>query len=143
MLLSEEEIKESKELCLNLLDTLGTGLVKFGETINLGSKDVGYVDAIKNLLQYVKELEESNKDLDHENNRLEKIEFEKDMAYKIIDEMADSMIGIIYYHMENEDDTLEKIFSTKEEVINYFKDKVNKGLNRGNYNVESKNEKEN
>ena len=47
--------------------------------------------AIEILLQYIKELEESNKDLDHENNRLEKIEFERDKANKIIDLMAEEI----------------------------------------------------
>ena len=49
--------------------------------------DITWTD--KDLIKkYISELEQSNEELDKENNRLEKIEFERDKANKIIDEMA-------------------------------------------------------
>ena len=49
--------------------------------------DITWTD--KNLIKkYISELEQSNEELDKENNRLEKIEFERDKQNKIIDEMA-------------------------------------------------------
>ena len=51
------ELEEAIKLCENLINCLGTGLAKFGETIDLGSKDIGYIQAIETVLkeiEYVK-----------------------------------------------------------------------------------------
>ena len=41
------ELEEAIKICRNLIDTLGTGLVKFGGKIDLSSKDIGYMEAIE------------------------------------------------------------------------------------------------
>ena len=54
----------------------------------------------KNLIKkYISELEISNKGLDQENNRLEKIELERDKQNKIINEMA---LAISSYDIDEE-----------------------------------------
>ena len=60
--------------------------------------------------KYISELEISNNELDKENNRLEKIEFERDKANKIINEMAKSW---------KQDD-----YRSIEEIIKHFEKKV-------------------
>ena len=47
-----------------------------------------YYQAIETVLEYLQNLEVSNKELDKENNRLEKLEFERDIENKMINEMA-------------------------------------------------------
>ena len=78
-MLSKEEIEKAKERLSNL-----------GKSIQVNCKEKSNMaTSIKILLQYIQELEISNKELDKENNRLEKIEFERDKANKIIDEMLE------------------------------------------------------
>ena len=73
--------------------------------------DITWTD--KNLIKkYISELEQSNAELDKENNRLEKIEFERDKANKIINEMAKSW---------KQDD-----YRSIEEIIKHFEKKVEK-----------------
>lgn len=79
--LNEEEIDKAKEL----LEWIQTNQFYIDLHNEMDYHKV--YDFINIILRYIKELEESNKDLDHENNRLEKIEFERDIANKIIDEM--------------------------------------------------------
>ena len=81
-MLNKKEIKEAEET-LNKFCEYDDNLFLQDEVL------YEYQDAIETLLQYIQELEISNKELDKENNRLEKIEFERDKANKIIDEMAD------------------------------------------------------
>ncbi len=49
--------------------------------------DITYNDKQK-IKEYINWIEKSNEQLDRENNRLEKIEFERDMANETIEEMA-------------------------------------------------------
>ena len=73
-MLSEEEIKKAKESIRKELSR--------EEGKEFFSHDF-YKD-LTVIMAYIKELEESNKELDHENNRLEKIEFERDnLKYRI------------------------------------------------------------
>ena len=67
------------------------------------------------------ELEISNKELDKENNRLEKIEFERDKANEIIDEMAKELTGFAIWN-ENPDKTI--ILRDTKQVKQYFEKKV-------------------
>ncbi len=71
--------------------------------------------------KYISELEISNKELDKENNRLEKIEFERDMANKIIDEMAEQLAGLTIWNNEKDEPI---ILWDKKEVKQYFEKKV-------------------
>ena len=82
-MLSKEEIEKAKKECIIFIRSIRTDLRDEESEDNFI-----LADALETLLQYIQELEESNKNLDHENNRLEKIEFERDIANKVIDEMA-------------------------------------------------------
>ena len=99
-MLSKEEIEKTKEI-LNKFMNNEMQQDKLEIDSRCGSWKIGYVykhlelnPSIKTLLQYIDQLETSNKELDKENNRLEKIEFERDKANKIIDEMAEYIAEI-------------------------------------------------
>ena len=88
--MNKEEIEKSKERCNSIVEFCKNN--KECQENNICSDcyiEIEDIRAIETLLQYIQELEISNKELDKENNRLEKIEFERDKANKIIDEMAD------------------------------------------------------
>ena len=86
-MLSKEEIEKAKKK---------VKLLSIGDFVTWFTTDriVEMGIAIKTLLQYIQELEVSNKELDKENNRLEKIELERDKANKMIDEMANSFFKL-------------------------------------------------
>ena len=84
-MLSKEEIEKAKEITQNYIKD--TPIAPYDCLMNEERKSA------ETLLQYIQELEVSNKNLDHENNRLEKIEFERDMSNKVIDEMVDTIVG--------------------------------------------------
>ena len=94
-MLSKEEIEKAKERIQNSLNDVWFGILQ--------------------------ELETSNEELDKENNRLEKIEFERDKANKIIDEMSKQLAGIAIWNNEKEEPL---ILGDKEEVKQYFEKKV-------------------
>ncbi len=84
-MLSKEEIEKAKEKTKKWIYNMRTG-----SRVNIIHKgDKVFCDDLETLLKYIQELETSNEELDRENNRLEKIEFERDKANKIIDEMAE------------------------------------------------------
>ena len=111
-MLSKEEIEKAKERIQNSLND-----VWFGVLYSQEERD----EDEKILLQYIQELETSNEELDKENNRLEKIEFERDMANKIIDEMSKQLAGIAIWNNEKEEPL---ILGDKEEAKQYFEKKV-------------------
>ena len=77
--------------------------------------------------KYISELEISNKELDKENNRLEKIEFERDMANKMIDEITTMLEELKICHFKREDggELLGKYRCyNKEDWKQYFEKKV-------------------
>lgn len=70
-----------------------------------------------------------------ENNRLEKIEFERDMANKVIDEMAQMLEGLklCYFKKEDGGELLGKYrYYNKEDWKQYFKEKVEGKQNENN-----------
>ena len=82
--------------------------------------DITWTD--KNLIKkYISELEQSNEELDKENNRLEKIEFERDKANKIIDEMAKSIYLEMPTEFYNEKEIKEQTITG---IKQYFEKKV-------------------
>ena len=82
--------------------------------------DITWTDKQK-IKKYIQELEESNKELDIENNRLEKIEFERDIANMMVDEMAIQLVGMTIWNNEKQEPL---ILMNEEEVIEYFEKKV-------------------
>ena len=88
MNLSKEEIEKAKDILNNYKFLFSKNIKENTDTYICNYYTKIFRDNIEILLQYIQELEISNKELDKENNRLEKIEFEKDMKDKIIDEMA-------------------------------------------------------
>ena len=90
--------------------------------------DITYNDKQK-IKKYIQELEESNKQLDIENNRLEKIEFERDTANKVIEEMAIQLVGVTLWNDEKQEPL---ILINEEEVIKHFKEKVKDKVNENN-----------
>ncbi len=81
-MLSKEEIEEAKERI-----SKGIEDVCFS---TLYSQEENEADE-KILLQYIKELEISNKELNKENDRLEKIEFERDDTNNKIKKLKDKL----------------------------------------------------
>ncbi len=57
----EKDLEEAKRVCENLINVLGTGMVKFGEKIKLGTEEDGYIEAIKKILQGLKDKDEKIK----------------------------------------------------------------------------------
>lgn len=132
-MLSKEEIEKAKIK----LQEIKEFWLKYDYATDEGKKNLLVnANVIETLLQYIQELEQSNKYLDRENNRLEKIEFEKDMANKMIDEMAKYISKISDCPLEVYDVDLEcdkecgKI-SEQECWRKYYKQKV-EGENNGN-----------
>ncbi len=79
-MLSKEEIEEAKETMQHWIEYEKMNKTKI-------NKADGLIKIQETLLQYIKELEISNKELNKENDRLEKIEFERDEANKEIKEL--------------------------------------------------------
>ena len=107
MILSKEEIEKAKGW-LSALDIKSEFEAILKET----------------LLQYIEQLEISNKELDRENNRLEKIELERDKANKIIDLMAKSIyleMPVGFYHERKIKE------QTTTGLRQYFEKKVKRG----------------
>ena len=122
-MLNKEEIEKAKEKTKKWIYNMRTG--RRVNIIHKGDKD--FCNDLETLLQYIQELEESNKDLDHENNRLEKIEFERDIANKMLDEaetiLANSDVG--YYKKEDGGEILGMFRRyNKEDWKQYFEKKV-------------------
>ena len=89
-MLSKEETEKAKETCNSIVNFCNNNKEcqenEFCPDCYIEIEDV---KAIETLLQYIKELEITNAELDKENNRLEKIEFERDKANKMINEMVE------------------------------------------------------
>ena len=94
---------------------------KAKEWLNWMQKQDLFLPYTSNILQYIDQLEVSNKELDKENNRLEKIEFERDKANKIIDLMTEQLAGLTIWNNEKEE---ALILMNKEEVKQYYEEKL-------------------
>ncbi len=120
-MLDKEKIEKAKEMLSNPKKEDLIEIIRIFKRNGIENYCITKNETIKTLLQYIQELEISNIELDKENNRLEKIEFERDIANKIIDKMAEQLAGIAIWNNEKEEPL---ILMDKEEVKQYYEKKV-------------------
>ncbi len=106
-MVSKEEIEGAKERISKSLEDICFATLYSQEE---NDKDE------KTLLQYIEELEISNTELDKENNRLEKIEFERDEANNKIKKLKDKLKKDIKFFDKTK--KLHETYSPSEERLN-------------------------
>ena len=115
--MSKEEIEKAKEMLSNPKKEDLIEIIRIFKRNGIENYCIAKNETIEILLQYIQELEISNIELDKENNRLKKIEFEWDIANNIIDEMAEYIVELIKFN------NWQEVRDVKE-IKQYFKKKV-------------------